>query len=282
MVRMTRRWLITGCSTGLGRALAEAAAAAGDRVLATARRPETLDALRDAHPETVVTCALDVRDPAACAHAVGVARTVFGGVDVLVNNAGYGQLGAVEEIGDEELAGQFATNVFGPWRMTRLVLPMLRAQGSGDVVMVSSISGRVAFPGLSAYTAAKFALEGLVEALAAELAGTGVAVVSVQPGMFATEWGASCVERHAHVDAYDAVADPMRDGVRAIKTLPMASRPELFAAEVVRLLDSGRRPLRVPIGDDSWELALASTGQAHAALVDLRADQLASSARSTP
>jgi NAD(P)-dependent dehydrogenase (short-subunit alcohol dehydrogenase family) len=269
---MTRRWLITGCSTGLGRALAIAVAQSGQRVLATARRPETLLPLREAHPDTVATCALDVRDPDACRAAVQAALDHFGGVDVLVNNAGYGQLGTVEEIGDEELAAQFETNLFGPWRLTRLVLPHMRTQRRGDIVMVSSTSGRVAYPGLSAYTAAKFALEGLVESLATELAGTGVHVTSVQPGAFATEWGASCAERRQHVAAYDEMVDPMRAGMRSLKTLPFASPPALFASEVMRLIAGEDRPLRLPVGEDSWETALMATQRAHADLLALRGD----------
>jgi NAD(P)-dependent dehydrogenase (short-subunit alcohol dehydrogenase family) len=267
---MTRRWFITGCSTGLGRALALAVAAAGERVVATARKPEALEELRAAYPDQVTVGALDVRDPAACLDAVRLATDRLGGIDVLVNNAGFGQLGTVEEIGDPELAAQLDTNLFGPWRLTRLFLPHFRAQGAGDIVMVSSTAARIAYPGMSAYVASKFALEGLVEALSVELAGTGVNVVSVQPGGFATEWGTSALDPLHRVTAYEPVVGPMYAGVRAMKRLPEVSSPELFASEVLRLVTGDRRPLRLPIGEDSWAVALSTTKQAHEALLALR------------
>jgi NAD(P)-dependent dehydrogenase (short-subunit alcohol dehydrogenase family) len=269
MTDMTRRWLITGCSTGLGRALAEAVAASGQQVLATARRPATLDDLRETYPRTLATCALDVRDPDDCHNAVHAAVARFGGVDVLVNNAGQGHFGAVEEVTDDELAAQFATNLFAPWRLTRLVLPLMRAQGHGDVVMVSSTAGRLAYPGLGAYTATKHALEGLVETLAQELTGTGVHVVAVEPGCFATEWGATLTES-SHIDAYDRVTGPVLAGSRNIKSLPAAGPPARFATEVLRLIASDERPTRLPIGPDAWQSLLDAAQRDHAALLDAR------------
>jgi NAD(P)-dependent dehydrogenase (short-subunit alcohol dehydrogenase family) len=267
---MTRRWLITGCSSGLGRALAGAVAGTGDRVLATARRPDTLADLRAAHPSTVVTAALDVTDPDACRRAVGTALEAFGGVDVLVNNAGYGQAGAVEELGDAELAAQFATNVFGPWRLTREVLPSMRERGHGRIVMVSSVVGRVALPGLGAYVASKHALEGLAETLALELAGTGVSVTAVEPGMFATNWGTALAGPPDRVDAYRPVVDPVLAGTRMLADLPGVSPPALFADEVIRLVDADTPPLRLPIGPDAWDMVLAAADQARTGLLAAR------------
>jgi NAD(P)-dependent dehydrogenase (short-subunit alcohol dehydrogenase family) len=245
---MSRRWLITGCSTGLGRALAEAAAASGQRVIATARRLETLEHLTNDYPANVVMCKLDVCDAVDCAIAISTAVKAFGGVDVLVNNAGYAQFGTVEEIGDAELEAQFATNLFGAWRMTRLVLPLMRAQGHGDILMVGS---RTASPGLPAYAASKRALEGMADALRLELAGTGVDVTVLEPGAFATRLGPSAVEPRRHVAAYSAMVEPALATLRAGEGSP----PSILAEAVLRFLDGERRPPRLPIGTDprrSW------------------------------
>jgi NAD(P)-dependent dehydrogenase (short-subunit alcohol dehydrogenase family) len=270
MRNMTRRWLITGCSTGLGRALAEAVAASGQQVLATARRPETLEDLRDRYPRTFATCVLDVRDPDDCHNAVHAAVARYGGVDVLVNNAGVGHFGAVEEVTDAELEAQLAVNLVAPWRLTRMALPLMRAQGFGDIVMVSSTAGRTALPGLGAYAAAKYALEGMVDTLSLELAGSGVHVMAVEPGAFATEWGASLTESAQHLPAYSGVVEPMRAGVRALKSLPMASQPELFAAEVMRLIAREVRPVRTPIGEDAWTMLLDAAQREYTALLNAR------------
>ncbi|MFD0573244.1 SDR family NAD(P)-dependent oxidoreductase [Kitasatospora gansuensis] len=191
---MTRRWLITGCSSGLGLALAEAVAAAGDTVLATARKPATLAELSRRHPDHVLTAALDIRDQAQVDDAVALAADRFGGLDVLVNNAGSGLFGAVEEVADEELRDQLETLVVGPWRLVRAVLPLFRAQGSGHVVNVSSLAYRMAFPGLGAYVTGKYALEGMSQALAAEVRPLGIRVSVVEPGGFATRYGAAIAE----------------------------------------------------------------------------------------
>lgn len=270
MSNMTRRWLITGCSTGLGRALAEAVAASGQQVLATARRPETLEDLQDRYPRTLATCVLDVRDPDDCHNAVHAALARYGGVDVLVNNAGSGHFGAVEEVTDAELEAQLAVNLVAPWRLTRMVLPLMRAQGFGDIVMVSSTAGRVAMPGLGAYAVAKFALEGLVETLALELAGSGVHVTALEPGVFATEWGASLTESAEHLPAYAGVTEPVRAGVRALKALPVASPPTAFAAEVLRYIASDQRPVRLPVGADAWAGLLDAAQRDYTALLNAR------------
>jgi len=263
---MSRRWLITGCSTGLGRALAEAAAASGDQVLATARHPDTLDRLRADYPDRVDTCPLDIRDPAACAAAVETARERLGGLDVVVHNAGYGLFGAVEEVSDSELMAQFETVVFGTWRLTREVLPALRGQGSGLLLIVSSVAGRMAFPGLGAYTAAKFALEGMAETLALELAGTGVGVALLEPGGFATSYGRSVVTAKNHLPNYEPALRPTRAGLRGMAELPTIGRPADFAREVLRFVDADHHPMRLPIGEDAWELLLDA---AHRNLAEL-------------
>ncbi|MDI1465661.1 SDR family oxidoreductase [Catellatospora sp. KI3] len=249
---MARRWLVTGCSTGLGRALAQRLAQEGEQVLATARDPRTLADLVDRYP-ALVTAALDVRDPDQCAAAVAKAQSAFGGLDVLVNNAGFGQFGTVEEVSDVELHNQFETNVYGPWRLTRLVLPLFRAQGHGHAVFVGSVAGQVPFPGLSAYTASKFAVEGLAETLAAEVAHLGIRVTVAQPGGFATHYGASTVLPQQRVDAYEAVAGPMLNGVRNMNLNPAVNSPELFADAVFHLAGLAEPPLRLPVGPDARE-----------------------------
>jgi NAD(P)-dependent dehydrogenase (short-subunit alcohol dehydrogenase family) len=270
---MGRRWLITGCSSGLGRALAGAVAAAGDRVLATARAPETLDDLRQRYPDRVAVGRLDVCDAAECAAAVELAVERFGGVDVLVNNAGYGLLGAVEEVTDEELEAQFQTLFLGPRRLTRLVLPLMRAQGRGHVLMVSSVAGRMALPGLGAYVAAKHALEGMAATLALETAGIGIRVTVLEPGAFATRYGSSLVDAATRLPEYRAVVDPMGAMVRGTVAGPRPfSHPDEFAKTVLALVNSDDEPpLRLPLGAGAWELILQAAAHDYATLLELAA-----------
>ncbi|MEV4491317.1 SDR family oxidoreductase [Micromonospora coxensis] len=248
---MAKRWLITGCSSGLGRALAARLAAEGEQVVATARRPETLDGLVAQHPGNVLAAALDVRDPAQCTAAVGRAVDAFGGVDVLVNNAAYGQFGTFEEVSDAELAAQFDTNVFGPWRLTRAVLPVWRTQRSGHAIFVSSVAGMVPFPGLAAYTASKFAVEGAAESLAAEAGHLGVKVTILQPGGFATGYSANLVMPEHRIADYTPVSDGLLGALRSMNTRVEVNSPELFADVVWRLGQLESPPLRLPVGADS-------------------------------
>ncbi|MFJ4091387.1 SDR family NAD(P)-dependent oxidoreductase [Kitasatospora sp. NPDC089913] len=269
---MTRRWLVTGCSTGLGRALAGAAAGAGDRVLATARRTETLDDLVREHPGRVLAAPLDVREPEQCEQAVATAVERFGGVDVLVNNAGNGVFGTVEEVGDHELRDQLETLVVGPWRLARLVLPVMRAQGGGLIVNVSSLAGRTAFPGLAAYVTGKHALEGMTQALAAEAAPFGVRAVALAASGYATRYGASVTDAAGRSDAYRPTTGPMREQLRDMAALPGIGRPEDFAREVLRLADtSGPLPVRIPIGPGSFAHLTAAAYATHTELATARA-----------
>ncbi|MEU3510496.1 SDR family oxidoreductase [Streptomyces longwoodensis] len=249
---MTRRWLVTGCSSGLGRALAEAAAEAGDLVIATARRPTTLNDLADRYPERVSTPALDVCDAEQCEAAVAHAVERFGGVDVLVNNAGSGLFGAVEEVSDDELRAQLDVLTVAPWRLTRLVLPLMRRQGFGHIVNVSSIAGRLGLPGLSAYVAGKYALEGMSQALAAEVAPFGIRVHAVEPGGFATRYGTSLTEAADRIPAYAQTTGEVEAGLRGMPANPDLAHPEVFAHHVLRLVASPTAPLRVPIGADAY------------------------------
>ncbi|RZU46066.1 short-subunit dehydrogenase [Streptomyces sp. BK022] len=249
---MTRRWLVTGCSTGLGRAVVEAAARAGDLVVATARRPAVLEELASRFPDRVTTLALDVCDPARCEAAVEHAVDRFGGVDVLVNNAGAGLFGAVEEVTDDELRAQLEILTVAPWRLARLVLPLMRAQGSGHIVNVSSLAGRTGFPGLSAYVAGKYALEGMSQVLAAEAAPFGIRVSAVEPGGFATRYGAALTEAVTRIPAYEGITRDMRSGLRDMEDNPALGRPEDFAALLLRLVAADSAPVRVPVGADAF------------------------------
>ncbi|MYS15512.1 SDR family oxidoreductase [Streptomyces sp. SID4982] len=249
---MTRRWLVTGCSSGLGRAVVEAAARAGNLVVATARRPAVLEELAARFPDRVTTAALDVCDPAQCEAAVEHAVDRFGGVDVLVNNAGAGLFGAVEEVTDDELRAQLEILTVAPWRLARLVLPLMRAQGSGHIVNVSSLAGRTGFPGLSAYVAGKYALEGMSQVLAAEAAPFGIRVSAVEPGGFATRYGAALAEAVTRIPAYEGITRDMRSGLRDMEDNPALGRPEEFAALLLRLVAADSVPVRVPVGADAF------------------------------
>ncbi|MFK0224605.1 SDR family oxidoreductase [Streptomyces sp. NPDC090303] len=250
---MGRRWLITGCSSGLGRALATAAARAGHELVVTARKTADLEELSAAWPGRIVPVPLELRDPVSCQEAVRTAVDRLGGLDVLVNNAGVGLFGAVEEVSDAELREQFEILVVGPWRLARLALPLMRAQGQGHIVNVSSIVGRMAFPGLGAYVAAKHALEGMSETLAVEGAPHGIRVTVVEPGMFATRYGTSLTETAHRVPAYDVTNREMLEGARGLADSPETGRPEDFAARVLALVHTeGTLPLRIPVGADAY------------------------------
>ena len=186
---MSKVWFITGTSTGFGRDLAVAALDKGDKVAATARKPEVLADLTEEYGENVLALKLDVTKPDEIAAAVKDAQEKFGRIDVLVNNAGYGVFGAFEEISDQQFREQYETNVFGVNNVTRAVLPILKAQKSGHILNVSSVVGLLSMPGMSAYASSKFALEGITEALAGEVKPFGVTVILVEPGAFKTGFG---------------------------------------------------------------------------------------------
>ncbi|MEU6049047.1 SDR family oxidoreductase [Streptomyces xanthochromogenes] len=250
---MGRRWLITGCSSGLGRALAGAAAAAGDELVVTARRTADLEELAAAWPGRIVPVPLELRDAVSCDEAVRTAVDRLGGVDVLVNNAAVGLFGAVEEVSDAELRDQLETLLVGPWRLTRSVLPLMRAQGHGHILNISSVVGRMALPGLGAYVAGKHALEGMSQALAIEAAPHNIRVTVLEPGMFATRYGTSLTEAHRRIPAYDGTNLEMLQGTRGLVDNPETGRPEDFAARVLDIVAAeAPTPLRIPIGDDAF------------------------------
>jgi NAD(P)-dependent dehydrogenase (short-subunit alcohol dehydrogenase family) len=245
-----RVWLITGCSAGFGREIALAALAAGDRVLATARRPEALADLEAHGGDRLRTAALDVTDAGQVDAAVKTALETFGRIDVVVNNAGNGSVGAVEELTTAELRELMEVMFFGAVEVTKAVVPHVRAQGSGTVVQVSSMGGQVSMPGFGAYCAAKFALEGLSEALAAEVAPFGVRVLIVEPGAFRTEFGGARMHRSRTIDAYAVSTSGTRGAVEAMDgTQP--GDPAKAAAAIVRAVGSDDAPLRLALGADA-------------------------------
>lgn len=245
--KQQRVWLITGCSAGFGKELALAALNAGDLVMATARRPEQLSYVSG---DRVRTCALDVTDPASVEAAVKATLDEFGRIDVVVNNAGHGSVGAVEEMTMDELRALMEVMFFGAVAVTKAVVPHLRAQGSGAVVQMSSMGGQLSPPGYGAYCAAKFALEGLSEALSAELAPFGVQVLIVEPGAFRTEFGGGRMHRSREIEAYRISTGATREAVENMDgTQP--GDPAKAAAAIVRALEDDNPPLRLALGADA-------------------------------
>lgn len=245
-----RVWLITGSSSGFGRELARAALAAGDRVMATARRPEQLAGLAAAGGDRVRTAALDVTDEAQAAAAVEQTVAAFGRIDVVVNNAGHGSVGAVEELDLGDLRALMDVMFFGAVAVTKAALPRLRAQRGGAIVQISSMGGQLSMPGFGAYCAAKFALEGLSEALAAEVAPFGVRVLIVEPGAFRTEFGGQRMHRSRVIEEYAVSTASTRAAVDAMDGAQPGD-PAKAARAIVEALDSPEPPLRLALGNDA-------------------------------
>ena len=246
-------WLITGCSTGLGRALAEAVLRHGDNLVATARNPETLADLVAAHTEQVQVLALDVTDPSAIDAAVAAAGERFNSIDVLVNNAGYGYRGAVEEGEDTAVRTLFDTNFFGAVAMIKAVLPLMRHAGSGTIVNISSIGARLSPPGSGYYAASKAALEALTASLAKEVAPLGIRAFSVEPGGFRTDFaGRSLVGSDVVISDYDAtVAARRKPNDTAHGT--QRGDPEKAAEAIIAAVRSPTPPAMLVLGPDAVE-----------------------------
>ena len=244
-----RVWLITGASSGFGRAIAEAVLARGDAVLAAARGTDGLGYLADQHRAEAV--AADVTDPAAREAAVARALKRFGRIDVLVNNAGRTQVGAVEETTDEELRDLFELHFFAPAALTRAVLPQMRSQRSGTIVQMSSVGGQVTAPGFGAYSATKFALEGLTETLRDEVAEFGIRTVIVEPGAFRTGlFRPSAAYESAEMAEYAATVGPTREYVRGNHGAQPGD-PAKAAAAILSAVDADEPPLRLVLGTDA-------------------------------
>jgi NADP-dependent 3-hydroxy acid dehydrogenase YdfG len=244
-------WFVTGASSGFGRAITEAAVEAGDAVVAAARRPEALDDLVAAHPDLVDPVALDVTEGAAVEAAVAGALDRHGRIDVLVNNAGRTQVGAIEETTDDELRALFDLHVFGPLALTRAVLPHMRERGSGAVVMMSSVGGQVVMPGFGVYCATKFALEAVADALVQEVASVGIKVLVVEPGAFRTNlFGPGAAVMSLENPAYAGTSGATRRFVEGGDGT-QAGDPAKAALAIRTALAAEQTPLRLPLGNDA-------------------------------
>ena len=239
-------WFITGASKGFGRIWAAAALARGDRVAATARDTDALGDLVESYGDAVLPIRLDVTDRQADTDAVQLAAQTFGRLDVVVNNAGYGQFGAIEEISEEELRAQFETNVFGAFWVTQAALPIMREQRSGHIVQVSSVGGVAAFQNTGAYHASKWALEGFSDTLSQEVAEFGIRVTLIEPGGFTTDWSGASAKRATPLAAYDGV----RASQKARSSAAHPGDPEATAAAILQVVDADEPPLRVLFGLD--------------------------------
>jgi NAD(P)-dependent dehydrogenase (short-subunit alcohol dehydrogenase family) len=244
---MSKTWFITGASRGFGREWAIAALERGDTVAATARDTSTLADLVDRFGEKILPIRLDVNDRAADVAAVQRAHDRFGRLDVVVNNAGYGQFGMIEEISEEEARAQFETNVFGALWVTQAALPFLRAQGSGHIIQVSSIGGISAFPNIGIYNASKWALEAFSQSLAQEVADFGVQVTLVEPGGYSTDWGGASA-RHADPNpAYDRFREKAAE--QRQRRIGSPGDPVATREAILAVVDAEKPPLRIFFGD---------------------------------
>ncbi|WP_413988306.1 oxidoreductase [Labrys okinawensis] len=260
-------WFITGASSGFGLSFARYALSKGYNIVATAREPAKLAALRAEAPAQILATALDVNDRASIAAAIEEARARFGRIDVLINNAGYGIVGAVEETPEAELRALMETNFFGAVAVTQAALPLLRRQGSGAIVNISSLGGQLSYGGYGAYSASKFALEGLSEAMALEMAPFGVKVMIVEPGAFRTGFAGNAL-RHMPVLA------PYEEGLKSVREFTTGMHetqpgdPLKAAAAIDVALRAEKTPLRLQLGEDA---VTAVRDHAEALLADLAA-----------
>ena len=258
---MSKVWLVTGSASGLGRNIAEAVLASGDRLVATARDPRRLAELVEKYGDQVRTAPLDVADEEAAYAAVQVAVDAFGRLDVVVNNAGYGDIAPFEQVSSERFKAVVDTNFYGVVNVTRAALPIMRKQKSGSILQISSVGGRLALPGSAAYHAAKWAVGGFTEALAQEVAPFGVKVCALEPGGMRTNWGA-----RANKDIPDLLPDYEPSVGAVIESLKSLwgrenSDPAKVAQVVLRLAASDRLPAHLLLGSDAVQYA----GQAEAA-----------------
>lgn len=247
-------WLITGSSTGLGRALAQAVLERGYHLVATARQPEQLKELSDRYPDRVTTIALDVTNAQSIQQAVEAALNAYNRIDVLVNNAGYGTVGAIEEVNDDDIRRQFDTNLFGAINVTRAILPTLREQRSGHILNISSANGISAFAGVGIYSATKFALEAISEALAQEVKPLGIKVTIIEPGSSRTNFSSRALSTLSHqINDYAQTSGKIvqrlqeRDGKQP-------NDPAKAAAAMIQVVESDNPPLRLALGEDSVNL----------------------------
>ncbi len=249
-----KTFLITGVSSGLGRAFAQGALDAGHLVIGTVRRPEDAEAFAALHPDWARPLVLDVTDYDAIPGAIAEVESRAGSIDVLVNNAGYGHEGVLEESSMDDLQRQFAANVFGPVAMMKAVLPGMRRRRSGHIINVTSMGGFITMPGISFYCGSKFALEGISEALGKEVAGFGIHVTALAPGQFRTDWAGRSMDRTPRSIAdYDAVMNPLREA-RQAKSGRQPGDPSKAAQALLALIEVENPPTRLFLGADALGL----------------------------
>jgi NAD(P)-dependent dehydrogenase (short-subunit alcohol dehydrogenase family) len=251
-------FLLTGSSRGLGRQIAEAALAAGHQLVATARDPGSLAGLVDRYGDRVLPVALDVSDPAAARAAVTASIAAFGRIDVVVNNAGYANLASVEDITVDDFRAQFDVNLFGVVNVTKAALPVLRAQGGGHIIQVSSIGGRLATAGLSAYQAAKWAVGGFSEVLAREVAPLGIKVTVLEPGGMRTDWAGSSMRVPPVSEPYQATVGAMARVHDDLGSDAALGDPAKVAQVVLRVAGLDEPPLRLILGSEAYAYATAA------------------------
>jgi NAD(P)-dependent dehydrogenase (short-subunit alcohol dehydrogenase family) len=248
-------WFITGTSRGFGREWAIAALERGDRVAATARNIDTLSELVEQHGDAVLPIELDVTDRAAAMAAVATANDHFGRLDVVINNAGYGHFGFVEEVTESEARAQLETNLFGALWITQASIPIMREQGGGHIIQVSSIGGISAFPLVGLYHASKWALEGFSQALAQEVADFGIHVTLIEPGGFSTDWGGSSSVHSEPNSAYEDYRKKVQAARR--QRLGTPGDPAATRSAILKIVDADRPPLRIFFGDGPLGIAKA-------------------------
>jgi NAD(P)-dependent dehydrogenase (short-subunit alcohol dehydrogenase family) len=253
---MSKVWFITGAGRGFGREFTKAALGRGDRVSATARALGSLDDLVAQYGDAILPLELDVTRRDDVFAAVAKAREAFGRLDVVVNNAGYGLFGMVEEISDAQLRDQLETNLFGVLHVVQAVLPVLREQGAGHIVQISTIGGIAAFPELGGYHASKWGLEGLSESLAQEVAAFGIKVTLIEPGSYTTDWGGSSAVHAAALPQYDSLRQQRAE---RSKSLPKSAHgePAAAGAAILKVVDAAEPPLRVLFGTMPTQIAAA-------------------------
>ena len=255
---MSKVWLITGSSRGLGRDLAKAVLATGHRLVATARRPEELHELVSQYGDRVRAVALDVKDPAAARAAVAVATSAFGRLDVVVNNAGYANVNSIEDVAEDDFRTQFETNFFGVVNVTRAALPVMRAQRDGHIIQISSVGGRTATPGLGAYQSAKWAVGGFSEVLAKEVAPLGIRVTVVEPGGMRTDWAGASMRVDDIRSDYQPTVGVFAQRHQQTNHDIVRGDPQKVAQAILQVASEQRPPLHLLMGSDAVFVAGAA------------------------
>ena len=246
---MSKVWLITGCSTGFGRELAKAVLSAGNKAIVTARKTDDIKDIVEGNEDNAIAVQLDVTKPAEIASAVKAAIEKFGRIDVLVNNAGIGYFGAIEESEDDAVRKMFEINVFGLAKMTQEVLPIMRSQKSGHVINISSIGGLRSFPAVGFYNATKYAVDGLSEALAKETAHLGIKVTIIAPSGFRTDWaGRSAEDSPIKIEDYNDTAGQNKASIRGYSG-NQPGDPVKAALAIIKVVESANPPLRLLLGE---------------------------------